>query len=128
MHLPPKRVEYRVDYLGVGLLAVAATGSGLLLIPLMLGSTVTTLAAGQVTTRTGRYKLLPVIGGAVMTVGLFLLAHLGHIPTVGESMEYEGRRYRIGEMAGHRISRVVVEDIVPPPTPVGETDSTEATQ
>jgi EmrB/QacA subfamily drug resistance transporter len=55
----------------------SATGSGLLLIPLMLGSTVTTLVAGQVTTRTGRYKLLPVIGGAVMTAGLVLLSHLG---------------------------------------------------
>jgi len=55
----------------------SATGSGLLLIPLMLGSTVTTLIAGQVTTRTGRYKALPVIGGALMTAGLVLLAHLG---------------------------------------------------
>ncbi|HEX5293853.1 MAG TPA: MDR family MFS transporter [Streptosporangiaceae bacterium] len=55
----------------------SATGSGLLLIPLMLGSTVTTLVAGQVTTRTGRYKALPVIGGAVMTVGLILLSRLG---------------------------------------------------
>jgi EmrB/QacA subfamily drug resistance transporter len=55
----------------------SATGSGLLLIPLMLGSTVTTLIAGQVTTRTGRYKALPVIGGAGMTAGLVLLSHLG---------------------------------------------------
>src|SRR3984957_10674657 len=55
----------------------SATTSGLLLIPLMLGSTVTTLVAGQVTTRTGRYKLLPVIGGAVMTIGLVLLSRLG---------------------------------------------------
>src|ERR1700689_886653 len=55
----------------------SATGSGLLLIPLMLGSTVTTLIAGQVTTRTRRYKGLPVIGGAVMTAGLVLLSHLG---------------------------------------------------
>src|SRR5215469_16381808 len=35
------------------------TGSGLLLIPLMLGSTVTSLIAGQVTSKTGRYKILP---------------------------------------------------------------------
>jgi EmrB/QacA subfamily drug resistance transporter len=55
----------------------SATGSGLLLIPLMLGSTVTSLIAGQVTTRTGRYKALPIIGAAIMAVGLFLLAHLG---------------------------------------------------
>jgi EmrB/QacA subfamily drug resistance transporter len=53
------------------------TTSGLMLIPLMLGSTVTTLVAGQITTRTGRYKILPVIGGVIMTVAIFLLTHLG---------------------------------------------------
>jgi EmrB/QacA subfamily drug resistance transporter len=53
------------------------TTSGLLLIPLMLGSTVTTLIAGQITTRTGRYKILPVIGGAVMTLAVYLLTRLG---------------------------------------------------
>ncbi len=53
------------------------TTSGLMLIPLMLGSTVTTLVAGQITTRTGRYKILPVIGGVVMTVAIYLLTHLG---------------------------------------------------
>ena len=53
------------------------TGSGLLLIPLMLGSTVTSLISGQVTSRTGRYKILPIMGGAIMTVSMYLLTHLG---------------------------------------------------
>jgi EmrB/QacA subfamily drug resistance transporter len=52
------------------------TGSGLLLIPLMLGSMVTSLISGQVTSRTGRYKILPILGGAIMTIGLFMLTHL----------------------------------------------------
>jgi EmrB/QacA subfamily drug resistance transporter len=52
------------------------TGSGLMLIPLMLGSTVTSLISGQVTSRTGRYKILPIMGGAIMTVGIYLLTHL----------------------------------------------------
>src|SRR5205823_7781963 len=55
---------------------LSATGSGLMLIPMMLGSTVTTLIAGQVTTKTGRYKALPIIGGAVMAIGMFLLTTL----------------------------------------------------
>ena len=55
---------------------LSATQSGLMLIPLMLGSTVTTLIAGRVTTRTGRYKALPIIGGAVMTVAMYLLTML----------------------------------------------------
>jgi MFS family permease len=53
------------------------TVSGLLLIPLMFGSMVTSLIAGQFTVRTGRYKILPITGGVVMTVGLYLLSHLG---------------------------------------------------
>jgi EmrB/QacA subfamily drug resistance transporter len=53
------------------------TGSGLLLIPLMFGSMVTSLISGQVTSRTGRYKVLPIIGGAIMAVGMFLLTNLG---------------------------------------------------
>jgi CBS domain containing-hemolysin-like protein len=53
--------------------------------------------------------------------------HLGHIPTVGETMDYEGRRYQIAEMSGHRISRVVVEDITPPqPGPANESGNAKA--
>jgi len=53
------------------------TVSGLLLIPMMLGSTVTSLVAGRFTVRTGRYKALPIIGGAVMTVAMLLLSTIG---------------------------------------------------
>ena len=48
-----------------------------MLIPMMLGSTVTALISGQVTTKTGRYKVLPIVGGGVMTVGMYLLTRLG---------------------------------------------------
>ena len=65
----------------------------------------------------------------VETLAGFLLANLGHIPTVGESVEYEGRRFEVAEMAGRRISRVIVEDIAPPPNQIeDETDSREAIQ
>jgi putative hemolysin len=64
----------------------------------------------------------------VETLAGFLLANLGHIPTVGETLVYEGRRYQVAEMSGHRISRVIVEDVVPPSQPVDEANSTEATQ
>jgi EmrB/QacA subfamily drug resistance transporter len=53
------------------------TVSGLLLIPMMLGSTVTSLVAGRITVRTGRYKALPIAGGAVMTVAMVLLSTIG---------------------------------------------------
>ena len=64
------------------------TVSGLLLIPMMLGSTVTSLIAGQVTVRTGRYKALPIIGGAIMTGGMLLLANLGPATSRLTSMSF----------------------------------------
>jgi len=61
------------------------TISGLMLTPMMLGVTVTSIVAGQVTTRTGRYKIFPVLGGAIMGLGMFLLTHLGIGTTKGTS-------------------------------------------
>jgi putative hemolysin len=48
----------------------------------------------------------------VETLAGFLLAQLGHIPGSGESIVYDGRRYTVAEMSGHRISRVKVEPLV----------------
>jgi EmrB/QacA subfamily drug resistance transporter len=53
------------------------TVSGLMLTPMMIGVTITSILAGQVTTRTGRYKIFPVMGGAIMGVAMYLLTHLG---------------------------------------------------
>ncbi len=55
----------------------SATSSGLLLLPMMAGAMVTSLVAGQVMTRTGRYKAFPIIGGAAMAAGMYLLSMLG---------------------------------------------------
>jgi EmrB/QacA subfamily drug resistance transporter len=52
------------------------TVSGLMLTPMMLGVTVTSIVAGQVTTRTGKYKLFPILGGAIMGGGMYLLTQL----------------------------------------------------
>jgi EmrB/QacA subfamily drug resistance transporter len=56
---------------------VSATVSGLLLVPLMLGLLVTSIISGQVVSRTGRYKVFPVIGSLLMVLGMWLLSHLG---------------------------------------------------
>jgi EmrB/QacA subfamily drug resistance transporter len=52
------------------------TVSGLLMTPMMLGSAVTSVLAGVLMTKTGRYRLFPIIGGAVMAVGMGLLTGL----------------------------------------------------
>jgi EmrB/QacA subfamily drug resistance transporter len=53
------------------------TTSGLMLTPMMLGVAVTSIAAGQVTTRTGRYKIFPILGGGIIGLGMYLLSNLG---------------------------------------------------
>jgi EmrB/QacA subfamily drug resistance transporter len=52
----------------------SATNSGLLLLPMMVGVVISSLTAGQISTRTGHYRTFPVLGTALMTVGLALLA------------------------------------------------------
>jgi EmrB/QacA subfamily drug resistance transporter len=54
----------------------SATTSGLLLAPMMLGLLITSILSGNLITRFGRYKPFPIVGTAVMTVGVFLLSRL----------------------------------------------------
>lgn len=54
----------------------SATGSGLLMLPMMLGVVVASIAGGQLISRTGRYKIFPIIGGALSAVGMWLLSLL----------------------------------------------------
>ncbi|MFT4009313.1 MAG: MDR family MFS transporter [Nocardioidaceae bacterium] len=55
---------------------VTATDSGFRLLPLVLGLLITSIFSGNVVSRTGRYKIFPVIGSLVMTLGLFLLSRM----------------------------------------------------
>jgi predicted MFS family arabinose efflux permease len=52
------------------------TESGLQMLPLMAGVLIASIGAGQVTTRTGRYRVFPIVGTGLMTVGLLLLSRL----------------------------------------------------
>jgi EmrB/QacA subfamily drug resistance transporter len=53
------------------------TESGLALLPAIIGIFSTSISSGQLITRTGRYKIFPVVGAAVMTVAMVLLSRLG---------------------------------------------------
>ena len=52
------------------------TASGLQMLPMMAGMLVTSIGSGQLISRTGRYKVFPVAGTAVMTTGLYFLSKL----------------------------------------------------
>jgi MFS family permease len=53
---------------------VSATHSGMLLLPLMLGMLSSSIASGRLISHHGRYKVFPVTGTAVTTLGFLLLA------------------------------------------------------
>ncbi len=55
----------------------SATGSGLLMTPMMIGLLATGVASGLLISRDGRYRQFPIMGTAVAAVALFLLSRLG---------------------------------------------------
>ena len=52
------------------------TASGLRMIPMMAGMLVSSIVAGQLISRNGRYKTFPILGTAIMVIGLFLLSRM----------------------------------------------------
>ncbi|GAA4680688.1 MFS transporter [Streptomyces chumphonensis] len=56
---------------------ISPTLSGVHMLPMVLGMLLTSTLSGQLITRTGRWKIYPVLGTAVAAVGLLLLHNLG---------------------------------------------------
>jgi EmrB/QacA subfamily drug resistance transporter len=69
-------VTYMPVYLQV-VKGVSPSAAGLQLTPMMGGVLVTSVVSGQIISRIGRYRMFPIAGTALMTVGLGLLATLG---------------------------------------------------
>jgi EmrB/QacA subfamily drug resistance transporter len=55
---------------------LSPTDSGLQIIPLMGGTLTASIVAGQIVSRTGRYKFFPIIGTAMVSLGLFLISRM----------------------------------------------------
>jgi MFS family permease len=58
----------------------SATASGLLLVPMMAGVLVASVGSGRLVSKLGRYRIFPIIGTSLMTVGMYLLTFL-HVTT-----------------------------------------------
>ncbi|MFE6895690.1 MFS transporter [Streptomyces sp. NPDC057717] len=54
----------------------SATESGLLMLPMMGGIVIASVVSGQLISHTGHYKIYPILGGALSTVGMWLLSRL----------------------------------------------------
>jgi CBS domain containing-hemolysin-like protein len=60
-----------------------------------------------------QYQLTLPRDGTFETLAGFVLARLQRIPRVGESFDYEGHRFTVDEMEGHRIAKVRIEKLHP---------------
>jgi EmrB/QacA subfamily drug resistance transporter len=64
------------------------TESGLRLLPMMAGLLLTSIGTGRLVTRWGHYKIFPIAGTAVMTLGLYLLSLLTPTTSIALSSLY----------------------------------------
>jgi EmrB/QacA subfamily drug resistance transporter len=55
----------------------SAENSGLLILPLMAGLMISSIASGRMITSTGRYKRFPIVGTATIAVGMYLMSTMG---------------------------------------------------
>ncbi|PZS35257.1 MAG: MFS transporter [Pseudonocardiales bacterium] len=53
------------------------TKAGLLILPMVAGIMGASLTAGQLTSRTGRYRKFPIMGSALLVIGLALMSRVG---------------------------------------------------
>src|SRR5713226_54474 len=67
-----------------GVLGESATNSGAVLTPMMAAFIFSSLVGGHLLSRTGRYKVLAIIGFAVAAIGMFLLSRMAVTTTQGE--------------------------------------------
>jgi EmrB/QacA subfamily drug resistance transporter len=56
---------------------VTPTGSGLRMLPLIGGLIVASISSGRLISRTGRYKIFPIVGASSMVIGMAMLYFVG---------------------------------------------------
>jgi EmrB/QacA subfamily drug resistance transporter len=56
---------------------ISPTISGVYLLPLMAGLLVVSIASGRIISKTGKYRLFPIAGTALITLGMYLLSLMG---------------------------------------------------
>ncbi|MER5930794.1 MFS transporter [Streptomyces sp. NPDC002054] len=67
---------------------VSPTMSGVHMLPMVLGMLIASTASGQIVSRTGRWKVFPILGTAVTALGLLLLHQLHRTSSTWEMSVY----------------------------------------
>src|SRR5271163_513523 len=67
-----------------------------------------------------QYELVLPRDAGFETLAGFMLARLQRIPKVGDAFDYEGHRFSVEEMDGHRIAKVKIEKLLAPVVQAGD--------
>jgi EmrB/QacA subfamily drug resistance transporter len=104
-------ITYLPQYLQV-VKGSSPTVSGLELLPLMAGLLLTSITSGFLISRWGRYKVFPILGTAIMTVGMYLLSMLG-VST--SAFAYSAYMFVLGVGIGAvmQVLVIAVQNVVP---------------
>src|SRR6266536_866875 len=89
------------------------TKAGLLMLPLVLGLMTASMTAGQITSRTGRYKVFPIAGSTLLVVSLFLLHTVGADTDLGTTDIYMVL-FGLGIGLNMQTIQLVMQNSVPP--------------
>lgn len=90
----------------------SATNSGIILTPLVLSLVIVSVIAGQLMSRTGRYKVMAVFGTGMITAGLLWLGTIG-TATTGAQLTVHMIVLGIGLGLGMPIFNLVVQNAFP---------------
>jgi len=89
-----------------------ATNSGVILTPMILSLVGVSIVAGQVVSRTGRYKAMAVLGTAAITVGLLWMSTVG-VNTTGAQLTERMILVGVGLGFGMPIFNLIVQNAFP---------------
>ena len=64
------------------------TMAGLAILPMMAGIMPVSIIGGRIISRIGKYRIFPIVGSAIATLGMFLLAHLSVTSSAAERGVY----------------------------------------
>ena len=62
------------------------TEAGLLLLPMTLGIMIGSILSGQIISRTGRYRVFPIVGSALLTISLFIFHYVAYDTPLWQTM------------------------------------------
>jgi putative hemolysin len=91
------------------------------LAPLKAGATMVLEGSANILDLESQYQLVLPRDQGFETLAGFVLSRLQKIPHAGESFDYDGRRFTVVEMEGHRIAKVRIEILQERPQAVSRT-------